>query len=486
MTVEILVCQAGSCRRRGSEAVLMEIEELVSTLNIQKADEQCTVESSGCLGMCSRAPSALVIKQSGEELSFTRITDLEKSLRCVNAATGKVPRVDDPEVKARLSSSRAVRVREKAISLNRWNEALKATIDQMNTMVGNTTSNLKGILQSIYIKAGFQEELTPVQAPPPMPADIDSYSPWSLQNVEVVSKHSAVLSFTSNDRRRGTPHPRGKGRSPPSPRTWHVTMLAEIGWNEEGPLPWCERDYTPISTAKEWESGKCRILIKFYNDGKATSWLLGKIKNTSLPMNVFFSKPLPTLSVPGLVHSGNSAFYPSSVLLLLGGTGCVALPQVLHHRDPLNKLGIPTQRRSQMQVPMDLVLSCRADDILFLPEITMLCKQSQEESDIRGVRNCTLLLTKGEEASTCGGFTPPFDAFSGQSEVESMLNALDKLPNAEVIHSRLAPEMAAKALSRMPHPCRIVVSGPSGFNGAVRDMLRTLNVKDDQLTILEA
>lgn len=73
-----------------------------------------------------------------------------------------------------------------------------------------------------------------------------------------------------------------------------------VGRNEEGPLPWIERDYTPISTAKEWEQGRCRhcdacaciqvhshihtyayvymhgrvdILIKIYNDGAATSWL---------------------------------------------------------------------------------------------------------------------------------------------------------------------------------------------------------------------
>ena len=32
--------------------------------------------------------------------------------------------------------------------------------------------------------------------------------------------------------------------------------------NEEGPLPWVERDYTPISTAHEWEQGRCDILIK--------------------------------------------------------------------------------------------------------------------------------------------------------------------------------------------------------------------------------
>ena len=52
-------------------------------------------------------------------------------------------------------------------------------------------------------------------------------------------------------------------------------MLAEVGSNAEGPLPWIERDYTPISTAHDWERGLCDILIKVYLQpaGKATEWL---------------------------------------------------------------------------------------------------------------------------------------------------------------------------------------------------------------------
>ena len=45
----IHICQSGSCRRQGSEAVLLEIEELVSAV-----DNKCKVEASGCLGMCKQ------------------------------------------------------------------------------------------------------------------------------------------------------------------------------------------------------------------------------------------------------------------------------------------------------------------------------------------------------------------------------------------------------------------------------------------------
>ena len=40
--------------------------------------------------------------------------------------------------------------------------------------------------------------------------------------------------------------------------SWHTTLLAEVGQNGEGPLPWVERDYTPISTWSEWERAPCR------------------------------------------------------------------------------------------------------------------------------------------------------------------------------------------------------------------------------------
>merc|ERR1719277_1544154 len=87
-----------------------------------------------------------------------------------------------------------------------------------------------------------------------------------------MTKHSAVYHFTSKDKARGTPNPRGRGRTVWH-KTWHTTLLADVGTNSEGPLPWIERDYTPISTAKEREQGKCDILIKIYDTGLATSWL---------------------------------------------------------------------------------------------------------------------------------------------------------------------------------------------------------------------
>ena len=71
---------------------------------------------------------------------------------------------------------------------------------------------------------------------------------------------------------------RAEADAPCGPRTWHTTLLAEVGEarNKEGPLPWIERDYTPISTAHDWENGRCDILIKIYLEPwlhRHTEWL---------------------------------------------------------------------------------------------------------------------------------------------------------------------------------------------------------------------
>ena len=74
---EILVCQAGTCRAAGSEAVYLEIEELSKVI-----EHGCIVRQSGCLGLCSQAPAAIVLQYSnGEEVetTHTRLKTLETS-----------------------------------------------------------------------------------------------------------------------------------------------------------------------------------------------------------------------------------------------------------------------------------------------------------------------------------------------------------------------------------------------------------------------
>ena len=89
-----------------------------------------------------------------------------------------------------------------------------------------------------------------------VPNRIDGYALWTLASVTPASAHSAVYRLTSTDRKRGTPYTRGRGRTMWH-KTWHTTLLAAVGENAEGPLGYVERDYTPVSTWREWEAGHC-------------------------------------------------------------------------------------------------------------------------------------------------------------------------------------------------------------------------------------
>ena len=164
---------------------------------------------------------------------------------------------------------------------------------------------------------------------------------------------------------------------------------------------------------------------------------------------------------------GGRAFRPASVLLVVAGTGIVALPQLLAHRDPMKLLGISTPRRDQLHVPIDLVYSCREDDVLMLPQLAQWCRDGGG-GDASGVRRCTLLLTPANAQPGCwrrgGGMA---------AEAEEPSNRYNVRPC-----SQLSAEVDGDT-GRMPQPCRVVVSGPGPFNLAAKRMLAELNVDDE-------
>jgi len=302
---------------------------------------------------------------------------------------------------------------------------------------------------------------------------IENYSMWHLDEITPVSKHSAIYHFTTDDAKRGTPNPRGK-RGQIWPKTWHTTLLAEVGPNGEGPLMWIERDYTPISSAKEWESGKVDILIKIYDKGLATSWLYNK----SVGCNVWLSQPARTLGIPSLVTNigeANSKFTrPASVLLLLAGSGIVVAPQVLQHQDPVANLGVSTPG---LHVPINLIYSCRKDDVCMAMNLTTWCTSGMScDGQPRGLMKCTLLLTDPQAEAVA-----PFPSVK-----DNDISDFEALGNTSVLQSRLSTELLTKELSMMQSPFRIVVSGPESFNAAARSMLSAIGVDTDAITILEA
>jgi ferredoxin-NADP reductase len=499
--------------------VLLEIEELA------KGIRNCTVQESGCLGACGQAPNAEVVR-GRKRLVCTRISDVEKSAAVIQQATGSMPSLEDPELVRRLGDARTMRVRNQARAEAKWNVALAGFSEHVMSKSGTERLELQFELSQLMASAGLWEEalvhvteaesmaggnimllmerakllgklgrsedLDAVQQrvsamsldfrlvievtslmrrcksecdavakldAPQRP--IEKYGLWLLEGITKMTKHSAVYHFTSKDKARGTPNPRGRGRTVWH-KTWHTTLLADVGTNSEGPLPWIERDYTPISTSKEWEQGKCDILIKIYDTGLATSWLHRQEIGRSLRL----SQPMKTLDVPSLVPDLTQAtFRPASVLLLLAGTGIVAVPQVLHHADHATCFG----SNVVMTQPVSLVFSCRSDDVLLLEQLKGWCISGK-------LKRCTLLLTEPQ-----AGSSPPFPEVG-----EADLAQLADVENMQCIRARLSRELLESELGRLQSPTRLVVSGPAPFNAAAKRMLSEGGVPADAITILNA
>eukprot|EP00746_Dinoflagellata_sp_MGD_P128980 gnl/MRDRNA2_/MRDRNA2_63255_c0_seq1.p1 gnl/MRDRNA2_/MRDRNA2_63255_c0~~gnl/MRDRNA2_/MRDRNA2_63255_c0_seq1.p1 ORF type:complete len:473 (+),score=86.36 gnl/MRDRNA2_/MRDRNA2_63255_c0_seq1:102-1520(+) len=461
--VEIRVCQGGSCRRAGSKAVLLEIEELAKALG------DCEVRPSRCVKACRKAPNAIVVR-GHEKLKCTRIKDLQKSAAMVQQATGRAPKLDDPALVRRLAGARELRIEEqsKADSKKRKKKDKKKKKERKQKETGKKESKKKkhkkrrrssSSSSQLTITSSSETTISSRSCKSEGKLRMDNYAKWRMESVTNVSKHSAIFRFSSKDSKRGTPNQRGIQ----SPKTWHTTLLANVGANSEGPSPWIERDYTPISSWKEWVQGRCDILIKIYSQGLATSWL----HKTQPGCDMWFSRPVKTLDVPSLVPDLNDTAFksPASVLLVLGGTGIVAAAQVLHHADRAASLG-PTP---VMTSPISLIYSCRRDDVLMIKDLIGWCNAGQLE-------RCTLTLTQPE-----AGMVPPFPDIE-----DADLSELASLTNARVVFSSISQEILGGEVELLKSPCRVLVSGPASFNAEVKDMLSDRGVGPDEITLLTA
>lgn len=274
--------------------------------------------------------------------------------------------------------------------------------------------------------------------------------------------------------------------------------------NREGPLPWVERDYTPISTAQEWAAGQVDLLVKIYPSGAATSWLHrvssrpaaggrggggddsggsgggGDDCGQPIALKVWLSRPMKTLDVPSLSTDETQVNRrpDAGVLLLLAGTGVVAAPQVLHHTDAATCFGRQPPLRRKVRV----VYCCRSDDVLLLPELAGWCREKALES-------CVVFVTDAAPSAAESSPPPPPPPFPDGPDTD-VAAAFAGLDNAAVVAGRLSLERLSAELgcieSPVGKPRRVVVSGPAGFNKATKQMLDQCGVESEAVTILEA
>ena len=166
------------------------------------------------------------------------------------------------------------------------------------------------------------------------------------------------------------------------------------------------------------------------------------------------------------------------------------------HQDPIRMLGLSTPRRNQLHCPIDVIVSYREDDQLMLPELKEWCTQYNDSVNARvtkGVRNLTILTTQAK-----GNSTLPFEFDcnkknnneNGDNNKEEKgdiaMEEESSPPNIRVLPlHRLNQRLVEDSVAEMIHPCRILVSGPSSFNGAAREFLSDL-VEPGQVTVLPA
>lgn len=533
--VQILVCQARSCRLAGAVGVQLEIEELAKGL--------CSVSETDCVGNCSQAPNAVIIRhgtgggqrredEEEEGELIANISSLAVSAQVVEQATGVRPSLDDPALVDRLSNARQARLAEEAKASARWNCALGALagmeaglrgqsgkvpalclvlMDQatclesarqparalakveevLQHMAGNVTAHFSRsrLLYAVGRMDEGRRVLLRIAAILPQSSyavwvarearrllaekessrvstglaslhdgeSPDGFAAWKLERVEILSRWTAIYHLQSDDPRRGAVHKKGRGRTVWR-KLWHTTLLAPVGANAEGPLPYIERDYTAISTAQEWKEGACRLLIKIYPHGKATQWIAQYLQGPG--STVQLSTPVTTLRVPSLVPEKANIFsVPRAVLVLSGGTGIAPLVQIL-------------QSFGALKTPLICFHSCRADDVVLLSDLDELCSARSGSA----ITRLTLCITPASTEQNGVFANPPADPLVQLHMWQSM----------NFHHGRISEALLMGALRDLPAPCRGVITGPEAFNSHFSVLLAKLGLARENQTVLAA
>ena len=104
------------------------------------------------------------------------------------------------------------------------------------------------------------------------------------------------------------------------------------------------------------------------------------------------------------------------------------------------------------------------------------------DGEALGVRQATLLLTPAVNSHVPPPFPDGFETGDG-ADADRLLR---DVPNARVLRQRLGADLVTGAYRLMPPPCRVVVSGPGGFNAAAREMLAKVVDVEEWVTILSA
>jgi len=378
---------------------------------LAKVAGNCKVKRSGCQAKCMSAPN-VTVTLNGQQDVYRRV------------------RANDLVRIVQKASDNATALRKSGLYKPSYQERLAKAFMQFKQKHGWTLSKT-------------------IKAPKSVSGDTsmffdEKHTSWRIDKVDVVSRWSAIYRCTSLAPTENV--------LIPGQQTWHVSLFAK-GLSEE----FVGREYTPISTITDWEQGKCDLLVKIYPDGKMTSRLLAKMAGDE----ILLSSPKATLQVPSLTVGASSATF-SSVLLVVGGTGITAALQVLEQF-----------RYFDMQdIPVTLIYSCRADDVLVAPELDFWALDHGEQH-----RKAVLALTEPVDTAS-----PPFPGAAAPLKTQ-----LDKACSGlRIVEGRVSEELLFGELDDLPKPIRTVVCGPEAMNVAIEKLLvHSPCAASLQITVLE-
>lgn len=281
---------------------------------------------------------------------------------------------------------------------------------------------------------------------------------WAISQVQWCSEDSAIYHFT----RVSTATPIAQ-HACDRPSSWHVAMQLRYTKRLGGKQKKVIREYTPLSSLREWAAGTMRIIIKIYAKGKLTS----KLARVELGGVLEFSAPEPTLRLrPSIGLPGSESLWddgvdpdavagtgmmaleePWSVGMVAGGTGIAPIWQLLQamilHPGTFGGSGCSAR----------LVYSNRRrEDILLRSELAALVEEGKLDFKL-------LHTLTGAEQKPAG-----WDETTGRID-------------------------EAKLVSILPAPSLrtvVVICGPAGMNETALRILRGVGYAENMLVELEA
>lgn len=501
------ICHDSACRQAGAEALHAEIEELLNACGAT-----CTIEKATCFGRCRHGPVARAFHKSTNgkrlEVAFEELDSLSKSESVVQSLTGRqeLAKLDAMLVR-QLSVARAMSLAVSAQAALRWNralghlalaeaaaqdnealpdvvlvqtEALEAAglvepalqkIEWLLSISGDEPEDelrlrharllakcgrpgkLEELKAESHLAAEVNRSFDEMQGEVPGPGarrPVEGYALWRLANVDLLSKHSALFRFEARD------SSSRRGQATGAWQLWHVALLAEVGDNPEGPLGWVEREYTPVSSDRDWNEGRLELLVKVYPAGLASQWFA----NLHVGTEVFVSQPMMTLMAPSLVtiDAIAEAFTVQSVLFVAGGTGLApALGALNFFREK--------------DIPLQLVYCCRAGDMLLMERLQEFVERRRSQTAVLVALSSA---SAGDEGDCGFPFGPPAPT-------------LESFPQLTFVQGRVTKTLLAEVAERLGFDgLRAVVCGPQAMNDAVSASLQELGLLKKQLTLMKA